>query len=87
MDQKEPLLGRVVLWMVVQPVFHHIFVDYLLVSPQNQRLSNVKCVSLRQFMSQTPQQRNNGNKIDLMIWTNREIKCLSLVSGPHGNAK
>lgn len=42
-----PLLGRVVLWMVGQPVFHHIFVDYLLVSPQNQRLSNVKCVFLK----------------------------------------
>ena len=36
-------------WMVVQAVFNHVFVDYLLASLGNQRLGNVKCVFLKIF--------------------------------------
>lgn len=49
MDQKDSLLARVPFWMVVQAAFNHIFVDYLLVSLGNQRLSNVECVFLKIF--------------------------------------
>lgn len=42
MDQKDSLPARVPFWMVVQAVFNHIFVDYLLLSLGNQRLGHVK---------------------------------------------
>lgn len=54
MDQKDPLLARVPFRMVVQAVFNHIFVDYLLVSLGNQRLGNVKCVFLKIFYESEP---------------------------------
>lgn len=54
MDQKDSLLARVPFRMVVQAVFNHIFVDYLLVSLGNQRLGNVKRVLLKIFYESEP---------------------------------
>lgn len=57
MDQKDSLPARVPFWMVVQAVFNHIFVDYLLLSLGNQRLGHVKIFFfiLRYFMNQNPE--------------------------------
>lgn len=57
MDQKDSLPARVPFWMVVQAVFNHIFVDYLLLSLGNQRLGHVKFFFfiLRYFMNQNPE--------------------------------
>lgn len=54
MDQKDSLLARVPFRMVVQAVFNHIFVDYLLVSLGYQRPGNVKCVFLKIFYGSEP---------------------------------